>query len=209
VQQTTVIVIGGGPGGLACGITLASACRKPWFGDRRILVIDDDRSDLNKAQLFNAPGMTPGTSGMEALGGLRRQLLQYPPASLIAATAVQARREDSGFVITLDDDSKIESALLVLATGYKRFEISGLPIAPVPHVRGGKTDRIMLSHDGCYRIMPDLHVAGLLAGGSSQFAIAAGIGAQVAVEILSSWAGKRTHVHDVPVRSTADEGCDR
>ena len=57
---------------------------------------------------------------------------------------------------------------------------------------------VHLPHDGCYHIETDLHVAGLLAGGSSQFAIAAGIGAQVAVEILSSWAGKRTHVHDTP-----------
>ena len=48
-----------------------------------------------------------------------------------------------------------------------------------------------------YCMENDLYVAGLLAGGSSQFAIASGIGAQVAGEILSTWACKRTHVHDV------------
>ena len=193
-----LIIIGGGASGLSCAITLASAHRKPWFGDRRILVVDDDRSDLNQAILYNAPGVSPGTTGTELLQELRTQLEQFSVASVLESRALRIRRHpDSGFEVALDDGTTPRCEALVLATGYKRWEVEGLSNDPVRHPRGGKSNRIMLEHDGIYLVEPDLHVAGLLAGGSSQFAIAAGIGAQVAVEILSNWAGKRTHVHDV------------
>lgn len=194
-----VIIIGGGASGLSCAITLASANAKPWFEERRILVVDDDRSDLNQAMLYNAPGVIPGTSGVQLLQQLRSQLTQYPIASILEARALRIRRHpDAGFEVALDDGTTPRCGVLVVATGYKRWELEGMPQEPVRHPRGGKASRLMLKHDGFYCIAPDLHVAGLLAGGSSQFAIATGIGAQVAVDILSDWAGKRTHVHDVP-----------
>ena len=194
-----VLIIGGGAGGLSCAITLASAQERPWFNDRRIVVVDDDRGDLHKALLNNAPGVEPGTRGTELLGRLRQQLEQFQAASIREARAFRVRpHPEEGFEVALDDGTTPHCRTLVIATGYKRCELEGLPAEPVRHPRGGKSDRLMLEHDGLYRIAPDLHVAGLLAGGSSQFAIAAGIGAQVAVEILSQWAGKRTHIHEVP-----------
>ena len=36
-----VLIIGGGAGGMACAITLASAQKKNWFADRRIIIVDD------------------------------------------------------------------------------------------------------------------------------------------------------------------------
>jgi len=198
METYDIIIIGGGVGGLACGITLASAHAKPWFQERRVLVIDDGNSDLKKAKLFNAPGVTPGTTGTEALHTMRMQFQQYPPATLHAGSVCSAQRDGDHWTVCTSDDCAFTADALVLATGYKRWEIDGLPVSPAPHPRGGKLDRIMLEHDGVYRVATDLHVAGLLGGGSSQFAIAAGIGAQVAVELLSGWAGKRTHVHDLP-----------
>ena len=196
-MNTDVLIIGGGAGGLSCGITLASAESKPWFNQRRIVIVDDNRSDLAKAHLNNAPGVAPGTNGPDLLNQLKEQLGQYGSASMVNARCLTAEREaDGGFQVHLDNDMNIQGQTLVLATGYKRFEIEGLSVTPSTHPLGGKANRIMLEHDGVYGIEPDLHVAGLLAGGSSQYAIAAGIGAQVAVEILSLWAGKRTHIHE-------------
>ncbi|MBG83241.1 MAG: pyridine nucleotide-disulfide oxidoreductase [Phycisphaerae bacterium] len=198
MPRTDVIIVGGGPGGMSCAITLASACRKSWFNDRRIMVVDDDRSDLGKALLNNAPGVPVGTTGSELLKQLREQLAQYPAAVRHEARVLRVRRHpDRGFEVAMDDGTTPRCDILVLATGYKRWELEGLKREPVKHPRGGKSNRLMLEHDGCYLVEPELHVAGLLAGGSSQFAIAAGIGAQVAVDILSEWAGKRTHVHEV------------
>ena len=196
--MTEVIIVGGGAGGMSCAITMASAWQKPWFDNRRIMIIDDKRSDLNKAMLNNAPGVPLGTTGTQLLEQLQDQLAQYPPAKRHEATVLNVRRHPTGgFEVELDDGTTHHCLVLVLATGYKRWDLDGLDLEPAVHPRGGKSNRLMLSHDGCYLIEPDMHVAGLLAGGSSQFAIAAGIGAQVAVDILSDWAGKRTHVHEV------------
>lgn len=198
MSSMDVVIIGGGPAGMSCAITIASAWEKPWFKDRRIMVIDDERSDLEKALLNNAPGVPQGTTGHDLIKQLKKQLAHYPAGIHRTARALRVRRHpDGGFEIALDDGTTPRCWTLVLATGYKRWELEGLDREPVPHPRGGKANRFMLEHDGCYLVEPDLHVAGLLAGGSSQFAIAAGIGAQVGVDILSEWAGKRTHVHEV------------
>lgn len=191
-----VLIIGGGAGGLACAITLASARSKPWFGDRRIGVIDDGRSDLHKALLNNAPGLPPDTRGSVLLQTMRGQFLNFGVGALLDATVATITTGPCNVQTTNGD--RYEARTLVLATGYKQLTIDGLPATPVLHHAEGKPSRIRLPHDGVYAIAPDMHVAGLLAGGSSQFAIAAGIGAQVAVEILCGWAGKRTHIHDTP-----------
>ena len=193
-----VLIIGGGVAGLTCAMTLASAHRKPWFGNRRVLVIDDGRSDLNKALLNNAPGIEPGAFGTDILARMKNQFVQYQVGCIENATIISAHRLSDDWSVQSDHSQIWHGRTLVLATGYKRWNIDGLPCTPTPHPRGGKSDRIMIEHDGCYLIDDSLYVAGLLAGGSSQFAIAAGIGAQVAVDILSDWSGRRTHIHDVP-----------
>jgi glycine/D-amino acid oxidase-like deaminating enzyme len=198
VDDIDVLIIGGGVGGLSCAMTISSAGPRPWFGDRRVLVIDDGGSDLNKARLFNAPGIVPGTTGVQTLENLRAQLGQYPAATLVAGRVVRVERDGDRWAVATNSGDSYTCETIVLATGYKCCDIEALPVSPVPHPRGGKADRIMFEHDDVYHVAPNLHVAGLLGGGSSQFAIAAGIGVQVAVEILSGWAGKRTHVHDVP-----------
>ena len=200
MQPFDVIVIGDGVGGLSCAMTLASAHVKRWWDDRRVLLIGDGRSDLEKARLFNAPGITPGTDGTAVLQTMREQLAQYPAATHLTGHVVHIERCDQAWNVVTETGDMHSTPILILATGYKRWEFEGLPVSPAPHPRGGKPDRISLQHDGVSQVSPNLHVAGLLGGGSSQFAIAAGIGAQVAVEILSKWAGKRTHVHDLPER---------
>lgn len=201
-MTTDVLIIGGGVGGLACAMTLASAHGKAWFAGRTIAVVDDDQSDLAKARLRNAPGVPIGTLGTDVLEQMQSQVVQYGVATVDRATVASVARTDVGWSATATCGRVWKSHTLVLATGFKRWDIQGLPCTPTSHPRGGKLDRIMLEHDGIYHLQHNLHVAGLLAGGSSQFAIAAGSGAQVAVEILSVWAGKRTHIHDVPESPT-------
>ena len=66
-----------------------------------------------------------------------------------------------------------------------------------PHPQAAiEKDRIWLKNKN-YLVENGLYVAGTLAGGRSQFAIASGSGAQVATDILTLWnAGKHTKVHD-------------
>jgi len=196
VTPSDVLIIGGGPGGLTCAITLASARSKPWFGDRTITVLDDGRSDLHRAWLNNAPGIEPGTRGSDVLKRMRSQFLGFEVGDIhhVHVTSLTS----APWCAHCDDGREFAGEHLVLTTGYKHREIEGLPGVVVPHHPEGKPGRIALRHDGLYRIADHAHVAGVLAGGSSQFVIAAGIGAQVAVELLCAWAGKRTHVHDTP-----------
>ena len=196
MTPSDVLIIGGGPGGLSCAITLASARSKPWFGNRTITVLDDGRSDLHRAWLNNAPGIEPGTHGSDVLQRMQRQFLQFEVGDIHHAHVTSLTSDP--WCAHCDDKRAFAGRLLVLTTGYKHREIEGLPGAVVPHHPEGKRGRIALTHDGQYRIADHAHVAGVLAGGSSQFAIGAGIGAQVAVDILCVWAGKRTHVHNTP-----------
>ncbi len=196
-----VLIIGGGPAGLTCGITLASAHAKPWYGERRIMIIDSGLSDLDRAELNNAPGIARGTRGDAVLADMRSHFLDLAGDSgmLIDSTVSAVAHQPEGWTVTDTTPATHQTAHLVLATGYKRLDITGVPVSPQAHHPQGKPGRICLPHES-FAIDTNAHVAGVLAGGSSQFAIAAGIGAQVAVEILCGWAGKRTHVHDVPAR---------
>ena len=197
MTPSDVLIIGGGPGGLTCAITLASASSKPWFGDRTITVLDDGRSDLHRACLNNAPGIEPGTRGSDVLKRMRRQFLDFEVGAIHHAHVTSLTRDP--WCAHCDEARTFVGDRLVLTTGYKYREIEGLPGVVAPHHPEGKPGRIAIRHDGLYSIADHAHVAGVLAGGSSQFAIAAGIGAQVAVELLCEWAGKRTHVHDTPL----------
>ena len=52
------IVIGGGPAGLSAAATLASAKgHLAFMEDKKILVIDEGKSDLNRALLRNFPAV--------------------------------------------------------------------------------------------------------------------------------------------------------
>ena len=63
-------------------------------------------------------------------------------------------------------------------------------------IRSGSHKRIWLKNDA-YLVDKNLYVAGTLAGGRSQFAIACGSGAQVATDILTLWNnGIHTKHHD-------------
>ncbi len=200
MEKYDVIIVGGGPAGLTCGITLASANGKfPFVEGKKYLLIYDEYSDLDKAYLKNVPGIEP-TKGKELLEKIRKQASSYENLHLKQGKVVKASGEKGNFRIELENGEKFEGNYLVIATGFHKFDIEGLDVEVIPHRKSPRPGKIMIKNeDG--KVKDGLYVAGLVAGEPSMYACASGSGAEVACDILSEWAGKIVVVHDVPDES--------
>ena len=198
-----VIIIGGGASGLSCALTLASAKGRGWnwAENRKYLVLDTGRSDMNRALFNNVPGVPIGTLGKELLKILREQIEGFGGVDFLEDKAVKVEGQRGNFKVHTEGGKIFEAEFVVLASGFHRFEIECEGVEVVDNPKSPKPGRVMVKHDGDYRVRDGLYVAGLLAGVSSMFAAAAGSGVQVAVNILSEWAGKPIVIHDVPEES--------
>ena len=147
----------------------------------------------------NVLGVPPGTLGADILKSGKLQLDNlYPHIDQVQNEKVLAvLRNTSGYVITTNKNEYV-SKLVVIAIGYTNLlSIKGLESYVEPHPKAAlEKNRIWLKNED-YLVDAGLYVAGTLAGGRSQFAIASGSGAQVATDILTLWNnGKHTKVHD-------------
>ncbi len=195
-----VIIIGGGASGLSCALTLASAKGRgwDWAENRRYLVLDTGKSDMNKALFNNVPGVPQGLTGKELIEKIKEQIKSYGGVDFLEEKAVKVEGEKGNFKVYTESGKELSSEYVVLASGFHRFGIECDGIEIVDNPKSPKPGRIMIKHDGDFRVRDGLYVAGLLAGVSSMFATAAGVGVQVAINILSEWAGAPVVIHDVP-----------
>ncbi|MDQ7038337.1 MAG: NAD(P)/FAD-dependent oxidoreductase, partial [Aquificota bacterium] len=173
-----VIVVGGGASGLSCALTLASAKGRgwDWVESKRFLVIDEGKSDMNRALFKNVPGVDTGMLGRDLLRKIRDQIESFGGVDFIEDRVVRAEGERGSFRVFTEKGGEFESEFLVLACGFHRFGIEGLGVKVVENPRSPKPGRVMVVHDGNYRVRDGLYVAGLLAGVSSMFTAAAGSG---------------------------------
>jgi thioredoxin reductase len=201
MEKFDVVIIGGGVSGLSCSLVLASADGKiENCDDKKILVLNYGASDAIRAELKNAAGIPCGTSGSDAIELTIVQTKSYPQISLIDGKVRTAKRINDGYELSYFDKEKkenisIQTENLVLASGFRAFNIEGLNLEVVQFPRSTNNTRVMIKNNDL-KISKGLYVCGLLAGVSSQWSIAAGSGAQVAVHILSEWAGDWKVVHD-------------
>lgn len=195
-----VVIVGGGASGLSCALTLASARGRgwEWAENRRYLVIDDSRSDMNRALFRNVPGVDQNILGRDLIAKIKSQIETFGGVDFLEDRVLRAEGERGSFRVFTEKGRRFESEFLVLACGFHRFDIEGLGVKVVDNPRSPKPGRVMVVHDGNYKVRDGLYVAGLLAGVSSMFTVAAGSGVQVAIDILSIWAGRPIVIHDVP-----------
>jgi len=194
------LIIGGGAAGLSCALVLGSAKDKPYAADKKIgIIIHQKTSHLQNAIFYNALGVPAGTKGKTILEDGKKQLSKYyPNVQQIEDGKVSIIEKNEDYFTISTNKNIYKSKLVVFAVGYTNLlSIKGLEkhIAPHPMANTEK-ERIWLKNDN-HKIEEGLYVAGTLAGWRSQFAIAAGSGAQVATDILTLWNdGKHSHVHD-------------
>ncbi|MFK7748611.1 MAG: FAD-dependent oxidoreductase [Kordia sp.] len=195
-----VLVIGGGVSGMQCALVLGSAKEKPFATTKDIgIVLHQKSSHLQNALFNNVLGLPKGKTGAAILKEGQAQLAEaYPHVAQIANEKVLEISGETGNFQIITNKNTYQSKLVVIALNYsKPLTIDGLDEFTAPHPRAAtKKDRVYLKNED-HLVKEGLYVCGTIAGWRSQFAIAAGSGAQVATDILTLWNdGNHTKVHD-------------
>ncbi len=197
MSKYDVVIIGGGASGLSAAITLGSGAEKLEFvADKKVLVVDAGKSHLKAAQLFNAAGVEKGAKGVELLAGLRERATSYPNIEVVDGT-VKAVSGSAGAFKVSTEEVEYDAAIVVFATGMATIEIDGLGANIVPNKRATKPNTWMIEGSESGSIAEGKYVTGVATGASSMFTVAAGLGAQTATDIISSWTDKYVVIHDV------------
>ena len=195
-----MLIIGGGVAGMQCALVLGSGLKKPYAANKKVGVIIHQRSShLQNALFNNVLGLPSGTLGTDVLTAGKKQLTKnYPNVSQIEGEKVISIAIKNGFNIVKTTKNEYKAQVIVFALNYaKPFLIKGLEAYLEPHQKAkASKDRIQLRNEN-YLVTEGVYVCGTLSGCRSQFAIAAGSGANVATDILTLWNnGEHSQVHD-------------
>jgi heterodisulfide reductase subunit A2 len=117
-----VLVVGGGPAGLASAYALAKV-------DQPVVLVDKaDR--LGGAPILSgyARLIPSGDWARDAIGGMVKRVEDSPGVHIHRSTTVKAATGLAGsFSVTLSDDSAIEAGAIVLCTGFTHFDSVNKP----------------------------------------------------------------------------------
>ncbi len=201
MNEFNTLIIGGSAAGLSCALILGSALNKPFASDKKIGIITHQKSSaLKNAELNNVLGFKKGTKGEDLLKfGLGQLSENYPEIVQIEKEKVLKIEGAYPNFTVITNKNYYKTKNIVVAVGPSNlFNIEGLNEFVKPHIGiPSQKERIMLSNTN-HLVTKGIYVAGVLAGWRSQFAIAAGSGAQVATDILTLWNdGNHTMIHDV------------
>jgi len=195
-----VLIVGGGAAGMSCALILGSAQHKSYAENKKVgIIFHQKTSDLQNALFNNVLGLPAGTTGAAILKDGPKHLEKlYPKVIQIGKEKVlKIGLIPSGFTVETNKN-RYRAGKVVIAAGYSDLlRIKGLENYIIPHKKTQhEKNRIQLINED-HLVIPNLYVAGSLAGHRSQFSIACGSGAAVATDILTEWNnGIHTKVHD-------------
>ena len=195
-----VLIIGGGVSGMSCALVLGSAKKKIFVADKTIGIFTHQKaSSLQEALFNNAYGIPSGKLGSHLLKESTEQLsATYPHIAQIPNEKVLKIEGQFPEFTVFTNKSSYKTRLVVVGIGAANtFDIEGLMQYVEPHQKSlPEKERIQLKNID-HKVTEGIYVIGTLAGWRSQLAIAAGIGAAVATDILTLWnGGTQTHSHD-------------
>ncbi len=105
-----VIIVGGGPAGLAAALVLGSCIRN-------VVVFDIGNPRNAPARIFNGYLSRDGSTPGEFLAICQEQLRRYETVVLRHGKVVHATRGKDQFTVSLEDGEEATSRMLLLATG--------------------------------------------------------------------------------------------
>ena len=105
-----VVIVGGGAAGLSAALVLGRCLRK-------VLVCDAGNPRNAPARIFNGYLSRDGSTPGEFLQISRDQLCRYETVELRKVKVERAERGDKRFTVTLETGERVDSRLLLIATG--------------------------------------------------------------------------------------------
>lgn len=187
-MKVDVAIIGGGIAGLSAALFTGHAGLKT-------LVFDGGASQIKQVSSLNNNLGTPGVSGESLLEQYRQQVNDYVEIRDVEVDFLQ--KEGNVFVMKANGET-YEADRVVVATNLKTqlLENLGLEIGVNENIKSGKIKQVVgVNWEGVTSI-PNLYIAGLLAGVASQVMIVAGQGAAVGVRIAQEATGEKYMWHD-------------
>ncbi len=175
VHESVVTIVGGGAAGLTTALFLARA-------GVSVVVVDQDRSILKRAELNNLPG-SKALEGRELLGQLRSQLADHD-VQTIGAKVEDIASSDDGFTVSVAGGDSIASRYVVITTGQGSLTLPSLALDTTEARQPFVKLNVVTDKWGATSV-PGVWAAGVVAGWPSQAVVCAGSGANVAIEIVS------------------------
>lgn len=201
MKEFHVIIIGGGPAGLSAAMYFAKA-------EYETLVISDGRTLLNSALLDNTYlGITEKLNG-EDFHKLATQQVESMGVEIQTGkvTAVrehgEAGEEGEATYEVVTEAGTYVAEFLVFASGisFDTASLAGLEL--LEHDEPFISKRVKVDERGRTGVR-NIYAAGIAAGVASQAIVAAGHGAQVAINVISDVEEERVVIHDKKPRPTA------
>ncbi len=195
-----LLIIGGGPAAISCGLVLGSAAEKPYIKNKKIGMIAYTKgSDLNAALLNNLFGVPSGTKGKKLIDSEFERLKTFTSIEQLTAETITAiAKTNNGYKISTAKNT-YEAVNVVLAIGHnpKIKDIKGLEDLIVAHSKSLPNVTKSALKNNNLIIKEGLYVTGTTANHASMAAISVGLGAEVAIRLLTTWNnGVFDHAHD-------------
>jgi thioredoxin reductase len=107
-----VLIVGGGPGGLSCALSIVR-------GGRKIIICDDNNPRNKNAECIrNLPGHE-GINPLDYLKLLKKGFDNYPDADIKNNKVISIEKKENEFITILDNKEIILSKKVVIAEGVK------------------------------------------------------------------------------------------
>lgn len=106
------LIVGGGPAGLSCALTLAR-------GGREVIVCDEGHPRNERAQVMHNFPALDGINPSDFLKRIKNDLRKYKEVQIVDSLVVEISREKNIFISRFENGSVIKSKKVVLAEGLK------------------------------------------------------------------------------------------